>query len=410
MAPPPMMDISTVLDHMMNQALIMANDQPSITIYRFRSIPDEQQQVEGASNPDQSSSEKAAPEDLLDSMVKQFVHRTREDPKFVTEKIVKHANEILKSEGEDENRVRLARRLSELAPSMHRSPPLPLPFGMSRNHCLMDAFDQGVVSKPCADALNAAENIQARSHGRPPVNPEELDSEIFFALFSVFFVLAFINLLTKIKILKKRAKKIHKQIKLKQGILQAVYSDPATKAKVEANMGRSIGFVPPLPPRVLAKLGGHKFPHDDCFLLRVVRCATFACIFIAFFIDPIRGMFLLCILMLFRLLNFVFCRAPKPPVAMCSCCCCGLTTDAVRDGNVSATQACCTCCNGMGVCAPSCSDCCGLEPDGACDCCQDGCDCCNPSPEKKNYSPPDFEKPMLSPGKVVYQGVPIQLV
>jgi hypothetical protein len=409
LAPPPMMDISDVLDHMMNQALMMTNDQPSVTIYRFRAIPDELQPAKDGANLEHSPSEKPAPEDILDSMVKQFVHRASEDPKMVTEQIVKHANEILQSE-EDKNRVRLARRLSELAPSMYRSHLLPLPFGMNRNQCLMDAFDQGALSKPCADALNAAESIQAKLHVHPHASPEEMDSQLFFAFFSAFLILATINLVIKVKHLKKRFQKIKSQIQLKEGILQAVYSDPATKAQVEGKMGKSIGFVPPLPPHVLARLGGHNFPHDNCLLLRIVRAATFACIFIAFLIDPIRGMCLLCILMLFRLLNYIFCPRPEPPADMCSCCCCGLTTDAVQNGDVSSTQACCTCCNGLGVCAPSCSDCCGLEPDGACDCCDDGCDCCNQSPERRTYVPPTCEKPLLRPDKVVYQGVPIQLV
>jgi hypothetical protein len=368
MAPPPMMmDLSTVLDQMVTEAIQMSDGRPHLTIFRVVDMPADNEQP----------AEKPAPEELLDSMVKNLVQRSSEKPEVVTQKIVEHANDLLKTE-QDGDRVRLARRLTELSPGMFRGPPLPLPFGCPRNRCLMAAYEQGVTSQPCSDALKAAEGVRNVVVMRESIKVER-DSKVFLTFTMLYGVLAFVTLAVLSKHLKKMHRRIEYQVNLKKSILQAVYSNPAIKAKVEASMGKGIGYVPPLPPHVLAKMGGHEFPHRGFFCLKIIKAATFAAVLTLVFVNPVLAMPVLCIFVFARFIHLAFCP-PQIPDPMCSCCCCGLSTDDVKNGNVSAEQACCTCCNAMGVCAPGCSDCCGLEPDGACDCCSDGCNCCNPPP------------------------------
>lgn len=436
-APPPMqMDISSILDQMMSQAMLMANEEPHITIFHFVSVGDEEEAPA-------SAQQKAAPDEVLDAMVQNLVQRTSDNPENVAKKIVEHANDILKTE-QDEDRVRMARRLTQMAPEMLSGPHLPLPFGCPRNRCLMSAFEQGVVSASCAEALKTAERLQ-NVHVMRELVKVERDSKLFISFTILYGVLAFVTLAVLSRHLRKMHRNIEYQLNLKKSILQAVYSNPVIKAKVEKSMGRGIGYVPPLPPHVLAQLGGHEFPHRGFFCSKLIMLGTFATVFTLVVVNPLLAMPVLCILMFARFLRLAFCP-PQHPAPKCSCCCCGLSTDDVKNGNISSTQACCTCCNASGVCAPGCADCCGLEPDGACDCCMDGCDCCNPPPvccccgatpslmtltKEQNACSccsgsgscgkgcksccgdrhsPACTKPLLHAEKGVYQGIPIQIV
>lgn len=436
-APPPMlMDISSILDQMMSHAMLMANEEPHITIFHFVSVGDDKQ----APSSDQ---QKAAPDEVLDAMVQNLVQRTTENPEVVAKKIVEHANDILKTE-QDEDRVRMARRLTQLSPESFSGPHLPLPFGCPRNRCLMSAFEQGVVSPSCSEALKNAERLQS-VHAMRELVKVERDSKLFISFTILYGVLAFVTLAVLSRHLRKMHRNLEYQLNLKKSILQAVYSNPAIKATVEKSMGRGIGYVPPLPPHVLAQLGGHEFPHRGFFCSKLIMLGVFATVFTLVFVNPLLAMSILCVLMFARFLRLAF-FPPQYPVRKCSCCCCGLSTDDVKNGNISSTQACCTCCNASGVCAPGCADCCGLEPDGACDCCMDGCDCCNPPPvcnccgatpqlmtlttEQANCSccagsgvcgegfklccgegpSPACTKPLLPSEKGVYQGIPIQVV
>ena len=437
-APLPMkMDISNILDEMMSHAILMANDEPQFTVVHFISFADEEPSPEeGPTTPEEESTirhEKTAPEEVLVPMVQNLVQRTTEDPETVTNKIIQHANDLLKTE-QDDDRVRMARRLTQMAPEMVNVPRLPLPFGCPRNRCLMSAFEQGAVSPPCSEALKTAERLQSATIMREFVKVER-DSRLFLSFTLLYGVLAFVTLAVLSKHLRKMRRSIEYQVNLKKSILQAVYSNPAIKAKVEESMGREIGYVPPLPPHVLAELGGHQFPHRGFFFSKLIMLFTFALVFTLVFINPLLAMPILCILMFARFLRLACCP-PQNPVPMCTCCCCGLSTDDVKNGNVSATQACCTCCNSMGVCAPGCADCCGLEPDGACDCCMDECSCCDPptvhsscgalTDAQANSSccsgevsktccgdgaSPACTKPLLhAADKGIYQGIPIQIV
>lgn len=376
MAPPPMMDMPSMLDDMMNHAVMMAREQPQFVTVHFMSLEDAPLE-----KPQEQPKEQATPEQVLDSMVHALMQRSSEEPEVVAKKIAEHGNKLLQSApdtDDDSDRVSMARRLTQVSPDMDHSRPLPLPFGCRRNRCLMSAYDQAAVSPSCSDALRAAEDVRTQIVTRKALAVER-ESEVFLHFTMIYVVLAVVTLMVLRKHLHRIGRRMHAHMEMKRKILQAVYSDPAIKAKVEGAVGGSIGAVPPLPPHVLAQMGGHAFPHRGFFCFRMLKCVVFASILTLVFVNPLLAMPLLCILMFARFLHLSFCP-PKPPQLMCSCCCCGLSTDDVVNGNVSSKQACCTCCNGMGVCAPGCADCCGLEPDGSCDCCADGCDCCNPPP------------------------------
>eukprot|EP00545_Synedropsis_sp_CCMP1620_P000407 CAMPEP_0119015212 /NCGR_PEP_ID=MMETSP1176-20130426/10617_1 /TAXON_ID=265551 /ORGANISM="Synedropsis recta cf, Strain CCMP1620" /LENGTH=555 /DNA_ID=CAMNT_0006968485 /DNA_START=29 /DNA_END=1696 /DNA_ORIENTATION=- len=374
MAPPPqMLDLSNILDEMMTQALLQQPQEATIIrFYRISDEPEEQPQEQ----PKEQPQELPAPEQVLDSMIHTLMERSAEKPEVVAQHVVEHGNKLLQSEVLDEDRVRMARRLTEMSPDKFQGPRLPLPFGCQRNHCLMRAFEEGAVSPPCGQALQNAETTQ-RVVVQRRASKIERESEAFVHFTILYIFLAILTIVALRKHLHRMTRRVRAHLHLKRSILQAVYSNPAIKAKVEDEVGRSIGSVPPLPPHVLAQMGGPQFPHSGFFALKLLKLITFATILTLIFVTPFLAMPLLCVLMMVRFLHLSF-FPPQAPHMACSCCCCGLSTDDVQSGNVTSKQACCTCCNGMGVCAPACADCCGLDPDGACDCCSDGCDCCNP--------------------------------
>ena len=369
MAPPPMLsDMSFMLDQMMNHALMMANEEP-FSIVRIYHLSDDQ--------PRDLTTEKA-PERVLDSMVHTLMERSAEKPELVAKKIQEHGNALLEKE-QDQDRIRMARRLTEVRPDAVAHPPLP--FGCRRNRCIMNAFEQGVVSPACAEAMKGVEDAQRFQQIRRAETVDEADQEtqVFLGFTMIYAALAIATIFLLHKRLRRFARRMHSESHRMRLILQAVYSNPAIKVKVEDAVGANIGAVPPLPPHILARMGGPPFPHHLHFALRMVKLVVFAAVLTLVFVDPFLAMPILCILMLARFLHLACCPH-EPPQASCSCCCCGLSTEDVQEGNITAKQACCTCCNSTGVCAPSCVDCCGTDPDGACDCCSDGCDCCNPKP------------------------------
>lgn len=363
LAPPPvLLDVTSILDDMMDRALTIQSEQSSpMMIHMIRIASDE------LDEPNQNAQAFPAPEDVLDSMVHELMDRVNEEPEIVAEKIVAHGNNLLKSE-EDESMVRMARRLTQVNPQAmgHK---LPLPFGCSQNRCLMRAYDQGLLSSPCAETLRAAE--ETREIVARKVAAVEYESQAFLHFTIIYLVLAFVTIFALRRHLRKHGIYLKSRLSLTRKIFQAVYSNPEVKAKVEDAIGHDIGFVPPLSENILAQMGGQR--QEICFTKKILRLASFAAILTLILVDPVMAMFFLCILMFARFIHLLFCP-PQPPKRSCSCCCCSASTDDARNGTLTKEQACCTCCHGTGVCAPGCADCC--EPDDPCDCCTDDCDCC----------------------------------
>jgi hypothetical protein len=352
-APPPrLVDVSFMLDAMINQALSFSSEDPApvIRVFHLKSYPSEDEDTK-------------APEKILDSMVQTLVEKTNEKPKAVVEKIVQHGNDLL-TMNHDADFVQMARRLTQVETDEARKSSPHLPFGCRRNRCLMHAFEQGVVSPGCAQAIHVAEGS---------VKAEE-DAQVFVAVSLLYLVMV----ITTALLLRKRFKRIGNRMRAKTQtirlIIQAVYSNPEIKSKIEKIAGKKFGAVPPLPEHLLKrndKMGRPAY----CFAFKVVKLIALAFILTLAFIDPVHAMFALCILMMALFIRLAFC-AEQPSNDECTCCCCALSTKQVEKGIISSGQACCTCCKGTGVCSPGCATCC--TGSDACDCCSDGCDCCDP--------------------------------
>ena len=381
MSPSPLMLDSSFMDQMLNSAIRMAADQPmgtTWTIVYDLGAEQKPRELEMANNVVSLPRVPTTAENVLDSMVSTLAEKSAADPFEFVKRLQEHGNTLLLDSTISEERRRLARRLSEASPTSFSKPRLPLPFGCPKNRCLMAAYSEGATSDRCSDALKAAENVRDLEVAHETLL-EQKESDAFLGFTFLYAILAFCTL----AMVHKRFSKLHigrmEHLRLKRSILQAVYSNPEIKASVEFQLQEEIGGVPPLPPHVLERMGGMKFPRGF-FCCKVVRVFMMVLIVFLAFAAPLLAMPLLCIIMAGRCLSLSLCPT-KPPVRMCSCCCCGVTTEDVKNGTVSATQACCTCCNGLGVCGPLCTSCCGTDPEEACGCCSGDCDCCNPVPK-----------------------------
>jgi len=385
LAPPPLLiDVTSILDVMIFQALSISSEDPAPVVHVFHLTNDPFEDEDANS-----------PEKILDSMVQTLVEKTTEEPEAVVEKIVQHGNDLLKT-GHDEDVVRMARRLTELDTSKVAGARIPLPFGCPKNRCLRSAFEQGLVSPACADAFRIAEETQTTIVRRAAKIEEESQVFIGFSILYVFLVIVTAFLLRKK--FRRIGRKMRDRSRIIRLIVQAVYSDPAIKTKIEKAVGEKIGVVPPLPAYMLANKGDRMKNYLCRFTVRMLKLTVFAIFVTLILVDPAHAMFVMCIALIARFMHLVFC--PDPPVEdACECCCCALSTNDVKKGDVTAEQACCTCCKGTGVCAPGCAACCD-DGDDPCDCCHDGCNCCDGD-----------SKPLVRRASdVVYEGIPIQVV
>eukprot|EP00978_Attheya_sp_CCMP212_P009365 scaffold22122_cov55-Attheya_sp.AAC.4 len=99
----------------------------------------------------------------------------------------------------------------------------------------------------------------------------------------------------------------------------------------------------------------------------------------------------------------------------CVCCCCGM--DSSQANGLEVDDACCTCCEGTGVCGPGCTSCCGDSANGGkpCDCCDgEDCDMCSGGATMYRSLPgyPGSRRTVAKPKTydAAYTGVPIQIV
>eukprot|EP00539_Tryblionella_compressa_P010342 CAMPEP_0178800274 /NCGR_PEP_ID=MMETSP0745-20121128/12743_1 /TAXON_ID=913974 /ORGANISM="Nitzschia punctata, Strain CCMP561" /LENGTH=528 /DNA_ID=CAMNT_0020459065 /DNA_START=13 /DNA_END=1599 /DNA_ORIENTATION=+ len=89
----------------------------------------------------------------------------------------------------------------------------------------------------------------------------------------------------------------------------------------------------------------------------------------------------------------------------CTCCCCAATPSMAKAGLLTEEQACCGCCKGTGKCSAACASCCGGDVGCCCGCCCSCCssgDCCQMKGRGKKH--------VVSAQKIVYEGVPLQVV
>jgi hypothetical protein len=426
LAPPPLMhpaaldpmhpmNLGPLLDHMMDTALsmnmMMQQQEPVFfLIFEDHNVPQER-----------------APEEVaLDSMVSRLMQHSSDCdkkkqeeaaatqapimPELLTPDVVHHirlkGQHVLEQEDVPEERRRLARRLTEVTPEemmarFMNAGPFEQHFSAEQhNHeddhdhhpcphmhkCLMKAREQNMVTPECGDALTRLEHVQMLEMKK---NHEIYLYMQFFWIYSILFLALFTMILVR------KFKTGKGRFLLRLRVLQAVYSNPEIKAKVEDDIGAPLGNVPPLSSVALKLLSADG--RNQCRLKRQRFCRMLYLIIAFFALDaggllpeswPLFVMGFCCMYMVCRIATLCL---SKPEVRECKCCCCGGSTSDVDNGTVSDVQACCTCCKGTGVCSAKCKTCCGGGDDkkggagsccgGKCSCakkhnCDGSCDCC----------------------------------
>jgi hypothetical protein len=354
MAPPPMMvsemnDISFLMDRMMDSAMRMPVDSFIIFESQRPSIP--------------------AAEHAMDSVVIRLAESKPQEIPQLTEQIAHYGQHILQQPQLAE-RHHLARRLTEVNANDIQNQ-VHLPFGCSKNRCLREIFaTKASLSEECLVAMTQLD----------AVNKLEIHLEQQQDLFAgmVWVYIGLISMLLILLARRYRGAKVNRRLRIR--ILQTIYSNPVLKAQVERELGESLGNVPPLPTHVLRMMsaGGTQLK-SKIFCLRRVRLIFFVFLLALVFVAPF-WVLPICIMVAAVRVGLVCCG--RKPLRECTCCCCGVSTEDVKNGLVSAAQACCDCCKGTGVCSPACASCCGK--DGCCDggCCdkkvilKDCCCCC----------------------------------
>ena len=305
----------------------------------------------------------------MDSMVSKLAASRPSEIPQLAQQLIQHGNLVLES-NVSEDRRRLARRLTEVnAEEMHQQ--VHLPFGCPKNRCLRDAFSRGAVSGECARAMTQLEHV----------NQLEIELEEQQNLF-IEMVWIYVSLLIVLLILlarRYRGAKGNRRLKVR--IMQTIYSNPAIKAQVEREMGESIGNVPPLPTHVLRMMSaGGKTLKNKMFCVRRVQLIFFVFLMCLVFVAPFWVLPICIFVSAVRVV--LLCFAPTP-LRECSCCCCGTSTDDVKNG---LKTPCCSCCNGTGVCAVGCASCCGTSGCCGTGCCEGGsCNCCAAQTKRSSH-------------------------
>lgn len=392
LAPFDPVNLGSLLDHMMDTSLVMHRMvMPEPTFFMV---------IE--TQPEEPEDQHAAPERALDSMISKLVEHSNCDKKHqemmqmqpeethdVTHHIRLKGQEILSQENVPEDRLRMARRLTEVTPEEvmkmkhNYHPGHHHPHNDDGKHhmcpkkhkCLMEALGQNKLQPECASALVRLEKIQEHEM------KQMAEDEAFMAFFQIYCIL-FFGLFAMIVIRKFNAGKGLFLLRLR--VLQAVYSNPAIKAKVEDEVGLPLGDVPPLPSGALKILSNSGRSDILGKRLRFLRLATVTFALVA--MDafgllpdwwPLAAISSCCGFLVVRMVGVCF---SEPEVRECNCCCCGGSTLDVQNGTVGDAQACCVCCKGTGICAVKCSTCC---TSGCCSCGDSGCDgscgCCGDS-------------------------------
>mmetsp|Transcript_23080 Transcript_23080/g.66264 ORF Transcript_23080/g.66264 Transcript_23080/m.66264 type:complete len:561 (-) Transcript_23080:104-1786(-) len=309
-----------------------------------------------------------APHFLVDfAAAKAADERQPEEIPQLAKDLNKYGNEMLTKFDGDSFQYKMARRLTEVdAKSIQHH--VHLPFGGVKNHCLRRAADAGMVSNKCMSSMQELESTYALE--------EELEyrQNLFFGMMWVYIMTLSILLV----VLARKMQSQRSKRQLRRRIIQAVYSNPDTKRRVEVDLGHSVGFVPPLNAYALRMIGSAgassvsalrcmRRAHKSIFLVLLALV-----IFYPFAVLP------LCIAISILRLVEVCTLSAKAADGDCKCCCCGASTQDVKKGNLTKAQECCNCCKGTGTCSDACASCCGGN--GCCcgdSCCNGNCNCCD---------------------------------
>jgi hypothetical protein len=257
-----------------------------------------------------------------------------------------------------------ARRLQEVTPDTLREYRRAfLPFAPDDNRCLENAYQAYTgLSKSCIQAISDLYAIRGQEQSRSQEQALELRSLITNYVHLWVWVLGVLVLLA----ISRRGER-QRHLRLGDRIFTAVYSRPALKRAVEAELGHSVGSVPPVP--LHRNLMRGKLRASFIRVARFVACLRvwilLATVVVACY-SPLLALQLavwmtaFCFGMLFY--TVVMARPPPPPHSdnpehvMCVCCNCGLSTQTAASLD-SKTAVQCPCCAGTGVCSVHCGSC-----------------------------------------------------
>jgi hypothetical protein len=255
-----------------------------------------------------------------------------------------------------------ARRLQEVTPdTMREYRHIFLPFASEDNRCLEKAYQAKTgLSKTCTQAISDLYAIRGQEQTRLQEQAMELRSLMTNYVHLWVWVLGVLVLLA---ISRHGDRKRH--LRLGDRIFTAVYSRPALKQAVEAELGHSVGSVPPVP--LHRNLMRGKLRSSFIRVARFVACLRvwilLATVVVACF-SPLRALQLALWMtaFCFGMLFYTVVMARPPPhsdhteQAVCVCCNCGLSTQTAASLD-SKTADQCPCCAGTGVCGVRCGSC-----------------------------------------------------
>lgn len=390
-APLPIMDttpIDQMLNDMMNSILSMPPPPPTMVLRPFEENHEEKPHqvvddmfhsmltslaehvAESSASADEPMLTERTPEEK-ESVPKQAASTSADDPQApwplppppafdpiqFTKQLADHGHQILQKE-ENEDKRRLARRLTEVEPHMFRQAYGHLPFGCHKNRCLVNALEHGKTSPKCTATLRQSQlsNQEEMIMRKIKVQHLKNEQETFVAMVYIYGILVVGTMILVVR--RFRLTHLAEKRRLKVRILQLVYNRPELKSQIEDELGEDLGSVPPFHPFFLARMGaGARERMGHWKLFRMVRFVVWVCLVWMAIINPFLAMFLLIIIIGAQFLKLLCC--PRKLKEDCTCCYCGLSTADVKTGMHTD----CHVCNGTGVCAPACDRCCDDEED-----------------------------------------------
>uniref|UniRef100_A0A6T9YB54 Uncharacterized protein n=1 Tax=Asterionellopsis glacialis TaxID=33640 RepID=A0A6T9YB54_9STRA len=279
------------------------------------------------------------------------------DPIQFTKQLAGHGHQILEKE-ENEDKRRLARRLTEVEPDMFRQSYGHLPFGCHKNRCLINALEHGKTSPKCAATLRQSQQAMQEQMVTRKIKSQQVkdEQETFVAMVYIYGLLVIGTMILVVRRLHLTHSTEKRRLKVR--ILQLVYNRPELKSQIEKELGENLGSVPPFHPFFLAGMGaGARERIEHWKQLRMVRFVVWVGLAWMAIVNPLLAMVFLILMMGAQFLKLLCC--PRKLKEDCTCCYCGLSTADVQTG----VHTDCHVCNGTGVCAPTCDRCCNDEKD-----------------------------------------------
>lgn len=181
--------------------------------------------------------------------------------------VAMHGEQMLQQSPDDENRRRLARRLTSVNPPTFNSnaPSFPTIFDKGVDSCLSRRLHaQTLISDQCAASLKSLStmNVHAQmAHASPGVFEDLLVFNVHLIIVASCIFL-FVSLLRKAQ--------------LRRSIINAIYSNPAIRAQVESEIEQDMGTNPPF--LCASSSENHSCLDDFCYSLPLLALTAILCL------------------------------------------------------------------------------------------------------------------------------------